>query len=615
MIKNAKLFRFAAIITALVLCIGLFTGSITGCNKDDDIKDDDIAVIVTSEESFDLFMEDIFADWVTSDAISLNYFLADPEARNIKRPESTYGETATPENIEKSKQETREIKERLDSFEYDELRYDQQVIYDILKRNIEISEILEREDDFNYYTGYIRPLIGFQVQLPVLLAEFNFHTVNDIEIYLDILSDTKRYFNDIIEFERERSKRGFFLSNANVDSVCEHIESFLENREDNLLITVFNYRIDNYDGLTNEQRDDFKERNKNLVIDNVLTAYDTLLEAMQELRGVGVHDGGLAALPNGAEFAQARLRLRVGTDKTPDQLDSLYDQWLHNSFMLIMEILYDSGNAELMESFFSGTHGQIRDGTPKSYIYDLQNYIAEDFPPIESTGLEIIEVHESLQEHMSPAFYLTPAIDRFNENVVYINPSKISENLFLFTVLAHESYPGHMYQTVYYFQQNPHPVRIALGNSGYSEGWATYAEMNSYFFALDDFDEAALMWELRFFDMLLQGYADLGVNVLGWNLEDVMRLLEKFNVSNEEVAQSIFDMVTGIPLNSVMYSVGFIELIELLEYTRDLQGDDFDLLEFHRFFLDFGSAPFSLIRQHITEKIENGQLNSLIPAA
>jgi len=569
--------------------------------------------IVSQAELFDHLMDELFADWVSGDSLSMNYYLSNPESRGIKRPEPTFGETATPENIQEAIEETRELSERLDGFSYDELRKDQQIVYDLLRRSVELSEIMEREDDFNYYTGYIRPLIGFQVQLPVLLAEFSFYTKDDITRYLDLLEDTKRYFDDVIEFERERSKRGFFLSDANVDSVCEQIESFVENREDNLLITVFNDRIDSYDGLTEQERSDYKERNEDLVLNNVLVAYDAVLEAMQELKGVGAFDGGLAGLPGGKDYAYARLRWRVGTDKTPEELDALYDEWLENSLTLILESFY--GNTDLFTKSMEGTLGQMHDGSPKAYISELQKHIAENFPPIQSTGLVVLEVHESLQEHMSPAFYLAPAIDRFNENVVYINPASINDNLFMFTVLAHESYPGHMYQTVYFLQQSPHPIRVSLSNSGYSEGWATYAEMNSYFFALDDFEEASLMWEMRFYDMLLQGYIDLGVNILGWSFDDVIGLLEGFNVTNVEVAQNIYNMVTGIPLNSVMYSLGFIELIELINYTQELQGDDFDLKEFHKFFLEFGWAPFSMIRQHITEQVNQSPTNSLAPAA
>ena len=613
MFKSKNLLRVLSLLLMLVFITGILTGCTSFIDEFIHSGDDDYRLPVSDEELFDELMEELFREWVSGDALSMNYYLADPEARGFERPENTFGKTATPEVIEESKQETIELIEQLNGFTYDNLRYDQQIVYDILRRNISLSEAIEREDDYNYYTGYIRPLIGFQVQLPVLLAEFSFYTADDIERYLGLISDTIRYFDEMIEFERERSKRGFFLSDANVDSICEQIESFIADRDDNLLISVFNDKIDTYDGLTQEQRDSFKERNKDLVLNNVLVAYDNLLAAMKELKGHGVHDGGLASLPGGVDYAYARLRFRTGTDKTPNEIDDLYVEYMDNSLNVIMESLY--GNPVIFEKFVNETQGQIHDGTPKSYISELQRHIGDDFPPIRSTGLTVLDVHESLQEHMSPAFYLTPAIDRYNDNVVYINPAKINDNLFLFTVLAHESYPGHMYQTVYFLQQSPHPVRVALSNSGYTEGWATYAEMISYFFALDDFEEAALMWELRFFDILLQGRIDLGVNLLGWSFDEVVGLLERFGIENQEVAKNLYDMVTGIPLNSIMYSLGFIELVELIEYISDLQGNDFDLLEFHRYFLNFGPAPFSMIRKHMTDDIQSSQTNSLKPAA
>ena len=55
------------------------------------------------------------------------------------------------------------------------------------------------------------------------------------------------------------------------------------------------------------------------------------------------------------------------------------------------------------------------------------------------------------------------------------------EDIRLFTTLAHEGYPGHLYQTTYYANTNPDPLRNLLNFSGYVEGWATYAEMCSYY--------------------------------------------------------------------------------------------------------------------------------------
>ena len=600
-------------IIAVLLALSMFAGLLVGCfnnGKNDPETDQGPGpqpqptrpgtqgeIQLPAEKDFDLLMDYLFADWVTNDALTMNYFLADPYRMSIERPLSTFGEILTQEKIARDKQETQELSDRLDGFNYDSLREDQQIVYDILRRLIELSRILERDEDFPYYTGYFRPLLGIQVQLPVLLAEFTFYTAEDIERYLDLISDTHRYFSDIIEFERERARRGYFLSDYNINSVTEQIESFLENREDNLLISVFDYKIDNYPGLSDEQRELYKERNKELVLENVLYAYETLLIAMTDLRGANVNTGGLADLPNGAEYAHALLRLRVGTDRPAKELEVLLDMWTDTVLSIILDLLH--GEHQFFGDFMNDNLGKIKDGTPKEYIETLQRHMVADYPRIEATQLDIIEVHESLQQHTSPAFYLAPAIDRFDENVVYINPSSLSDNLFLFTVIAHESYPGHMYQTVYFLQQNPHPLRTAISNTGYAEGWATYSEMMSYFYAGLDVVEASLMWYMRLFDMLIMSCVDFGVNISGWGLRGTADFLSGYGITSTEAIDSYYNRATGVPLNSLNYSLGFIEMMNLLDEAREALGYDFELIDFHRFVLDFGPAPYPLLSKHL----------------
>ena len=621
MLTKDFLKRMTCVLLALILCIGILSGcrdnndiDAEGSTKQEETRQE--GAISSDEVDFDLLMDELFADWVTSDSLSMNYFLADPYSLDIERPETTYGEVVTAELIQESKEETQELADRLAGFNYQNLRVDQKVVYDILMRNISLYRIMEQREDFSYYTGYIRPLNGIQVQLPVLLAEYNFYTAEDIERYLELLADTHRYFSDIIEYERERSRRGFFLNEANVDSVIEQIESYLENREDNLLITVFDDRIDNYAGLSNEQRESFKERNRELVLENVLVAYDTLLAAMKELRGVGAREGGLANLPGGSEYAHALLRLRVGTDRSIDELADLLEEWVERAWNDIIEALH--GEAQLIEQLLDDSLGKIHEGTPESYIAELQRSISADFPHIDTTRLTVLEVHESLQEHMSPAFYLAPAVDRFDDNVVYVNPSSIDDDLFMFTVLAHESYPGHMYQTVYFLQQSPHPVRIALSNTGYSEGWATYAEMMSYYYAGLSHEEATLMWNFRIFDSLLTSRADLGVNLLGWSLDDVANMMLPI-IGDMEVVERVYNMVSGIPLNSLLYSLGYIELTMLLNERERALGGNFDLLDFHRYILEFGPAPYPILSKYIdvpfTSQEEAKPSKPLEPAA
>ena len=599
-------------IISCILIISLIIFSISGCQWIDGIlemfnpgssdsgdKDKDKELDFYDIEQFDLLIDGIFAEWVQADALTMNFFLAYPEAMGIERALPTFGEVMTPELFERERELTEELISKLNNISYSSLRSDQKVIYDILYRALEISEILERDENFAYYTGYIRPLNGIQVQLPVLLAEFNFYTAEDIELYLSLISDTIRYFDDLIEFERERARRGFFMSQANVDSVIEQLESYLENREDNLLIIVFNDRIDEYPGLTGEQREEFKERNRELVLGNVLVAYDNLLTAMKELRGVGEHTGGLASLPDGKEFAHATMRLRAGTDRSAEELETLINDWRITTLHNIRRIL--QSDADILSRYDNDTLGQISDGTAEEFLLILEETMMYDFPQIRPVDHVIMEVHESLRDHMAPAFFLTPAIDNFDDNVIYVNPSSVDDNLTLFTALAHEGYPGHMYQMVYLRQNSPHPIRIMLSNMGYTEGWAMYVEMLSYFYAGLDRLEAELLSELRLYFLLLQSHADIGVNLLGWSKDDVATLLfMDLGTTDQGVIDTFYNGVTGVPINTMIYTIGYIELILLQnDYENRVQADA-STLGFHSFFLDFGPAPYPLIKAFIS---------------
>ena len=51
---------------------------------------------------------------------------------------------------------------------------------------------------------------------------------------------------------------------------------------------------------------------------------------------------------------------------------------------------------------------------------------------------------------MSPAFYLTPPIDTGSPNLIYLNPDSRLRGIELYTTLAHEGFPGHLYQSQFF---------------------------------------------------------------------------------------------------------------------------------------------------------------------
>ena len=566
--------------------------------RQNDTIDSSYSEPTIDELEFDLLLDELFIENVTSSSISLNFFIANPASFGIERMTTTLGEVITPESIAQSNIESIELFERLRQFDYSKLRADQQVVFDILYRRMEIILAMGAHEDFSYYIGYIRPIVGIQVQLPVLLAEFNFRTEEDFDIYLELVADVERYFSEIIDFERERARRGFFMTAQNVDRVLEHIESFLEDRENHFMLTIFNDAVRDFDGLSAERREQLMADNYRLIMESFLPAYEYLASVMRELRGVGYHMGGLSTMPYGELFAQLHLQLRTDSDKTIAQMNRALEWRMNYVQRAFWNILFEY--PELEAAFFAGTLDAYMlyfasENTPQYFMNILADATARYFPPLYEVNYIIHEVHESMQAHMSPAFYMLPAFDSFIDNVIYINPRGLEEDLRLFTMLAHEGFPGHMYQTVFFLQQGLHPLRHFITGIGYVEGWATYVEMKSYSFAGDD--PIARLFQLSAeFDLLYISRIDLGVNALGWNINQVAEFMVG---SSRDVVQNIFHFVKGHPLLYLPYVIGYLEMLSLLEEAQYYLEDMFDIMEFHRFVLSFGPSPFSLLHEHL----------------
>ena len=74
----------------------------------------------------------------------------------------------------------------------------------------------------------------------------------------------------------------------------------------------------------------------------------------------------------------------------------------------------------------------LPDFSPEKALSVLQQKIAGDFPALEETDFQVRYVHESMEDYLSPAFYLTPPLDTGSPNVIYINRSGRNPNLELF---------------------------------------------------------------------------------------------------------------------------------------------------------------------------------------
>lgn len=559
-----KIKRF--LYTCMLICTLFFTG----CSN--------ISIPTNANTAFRNFTLCLFQEEVSSNTINLHYSLQEPEKYGITDVPVTFGsfsfsETAALATIEN-------WSEALHKFSYDTLSEENRLTYDILEYYFDMA----MEDvAYHLYDEPLSPVTGIHAQLPVLLAEYPFTCEADVKTYLALLETLPEYFDSLIHFEQQKSAAGLFMADAVADEVIAQCEAFVATGEENYLLSTFDERVAEL-GITTLSH---SEKNKELITAKVLPAYEKLANAIAALKGTGTNAKGLCFFEEGQEYYAHLVRSVTGSSRDIEALKELIEAQIAVDMQDMGTVIEE--NPSILEETASVTQ------SPDTILKTLQNKMTDTFPTAATVNVEVKYVPTALEEYLSPAFYLIPSIDNYNENVIYINQAYSMEEISLFTTLAHEGYPGHLYQTTYYASTNPDPIRTLLNFSGYVEGWATYAEMCSYYLSALNKPLATLLQKNNSIILGLYATADIGIHYDGWDEKDTLAFFSAYGIDDEETIQEIYELILGDPANYLTYYIGYAEILELKKDMIAEKGSDFSQKEFHQQLLEIGPAPFEII--------------------
>ncbi len=567
------------------------------CNSHKAINDQNLSTDqdkYTYQAKFDVFTDEVFDYYVTKDSITLNYTLANPENYNITDYTPTFG-NFTKEANDSDTKVLQEYYDTVKTFDRDLLTTDQQLTYDILKQLLENTI---PAGDFYYMNEVLSPTTGLQAQLPVLLAEYHFYEEKNVKDYLKLLTCIDEYFNQICTFEQEKSQKGLFMNDTSAKDIIAQCQEFINDPDNNYLITTFSDRLE---GIVKDegQKKAYIEENKAMVKNHIIPAYEKLISTLTSLKGTGKNEGGLCNFEDGKAYYEFLVRSTVGSYRSIDDIHNLLSSYLTASILRMQTIT--SSDQSVIESISSPKYKYT---DPEEIMTYLKDSISNDFPAITPVNCTIKYVHKSLEEYMSPAFYLTPPIDKYTENMVYINKASNTDMSNIFTTIAHEGYPGHLYQTVYYQQQFPSLLRNVIDFGGYSEGWATYVERYSYGLGGLNKNVAEVLQNNLIATLCIYGNVDVGINYYGWDKDKTSTYLKSFGIADETAITSIYNAIVAEPCNYLKYILGYLEINEMKIKAQNSLGDEFVLKDFHTFFLDMGPTQFNLMNTYLDKWLE-----------
>ena len=549
----------------------------------------------SDQEKFQRYTISFFKENASANEITMHYLLENPEKYGLKKSKSLYGKMKKEDVLNEKNKISDEIK-KLKKFRKKELTRKQQNTYEVL------MDYLSRQEKLAMYPYYERVLgksSGQQVQILLTLSEYRLKNEQNIKSYFKLLRGLNAYFDSLIEYSKEQVKRNLFISDESLEETLKQIKS-VTTQKDNMLSETFNLRISEVKGINAATKKQYCRENKKIVKMEVIPAYERLYSHLQALKGNGKNKNGLYYYKNGKDYYEALVAQKTGSAKTVEEMIEISDQTIEKCLRKLIKLQKKYPN--IINRYRKSKKNIKIVQNSQKVLNKLRQKMVKYYPKAPKVSCKIKYVHKTMEEYTSPAFYMVPAVDSYKENVIYINKSQTAE---LYPTLAHEGYPGHLYQNVYYAAKGDDPVRYLLDYPGYSEGYATYVEGFSYSMmdaeGYGDIYQQMNM-EMYEYNLALCSRVDFGVHYEGWKKKDVRAYLRSFGMEKSQ-ADELFQMIIENPANYLSYYIGYQEFHELLTDYKNKAGKQYNLKAYHTEILDAGPCSFDILRRRIESNL------------
>ena len=549
-------------------------------------------VSARSPAAFDKFLEKMFCQEIAENTINLHFTLAHPGDRGITDYAVTLGDFSDSAKAD-SNARMENYLATLQQFAKTDLSLEQQVSCEVLSDYFKHQLAMT---PFSLYEEPLSPSGGVHAQLPLLFEEYAFYDEGDIKDYLQLLAQVDDYFAQIIDFEKCKAAAGLFMPDYACQSVIDQCKDFVSAADEHFLVQTFNSRIDNFPDLSEEEREAYIYQNEQLVKIELVKAYQYLGSEMSKLLGCGTNEQGLCYFPDGKDYYEHLVYYSTGCpDDIPDIQQAICNQ-REQDLLAASEIICKNEN-------FWDSYGKalLKPKDPVATLEELQKDMLLNFPAAPHTTYTVNLIDECIADYVAPAYYITAPIDDYSKNSIHISADYDTTSLDYFTTLAHEGFPGHLYQTVMSYEAGQNPARSLTNCGGYVEGWATYVEMLSYQYADIDPNVAYVMQKDQSAMLSLYASTDLGIHYDGWTLDDTIAFWKNYGIDNNSVVKQIYEYIVGEPGNYLQYYVGYLEFLDLKEMAMEKYGTEFNEVAFHQALLEIGSAPFHIIEKYFDE--------------
>lgn len=553
--------------------------SVIACSKNE--------TIVSDEEcnKFDTFVDRLPALLIKPDNTALNQLFTDPSNIDVV-PELANWDYLSLDYVERDQEIFDEISKGLNAIDYDLLDESRKENYEVIAYTL--------EDDFdindeNYYFMTNNPLGAYDGSISNVFISLYFMEIRtelDAKSYINLLDSLNEYALNLLEFEQLRQDNGYGMSPREIELSIENIETSQEHAD-------FKFIVDDFKEKVNASNIENKDTYINYVDENLVKDltdfYQTCLDGLKAI-DVKQGDVSLSELEEGREYYASIVYANSGFESMDEYYNYIYGMY-EDSFAEFLKLV----NTTDSEKFFSGDFKFTDIDNPNELLAYFKEVTRKDFPMVGDFEYEMRELPKEFGYLMPGvgAFYVIGPLD--DENAKQHMMLNGTYNQSDFTTIAHEGYPGHMFQHAYANSLNLPYVRNIYNFIDYSEGYANYVEDYITRFAIDD----ELAHLNRVYDEYLYSMILLWDYELGYGGEDVFgEMVEVFGDAG--VAKGIYEQIKFSPGTFIPYYVAgsiFNDMYDEIENKMSLK-------EFHESILSHGPMPLNILREKVQKDAE-----------
>lgn len=516
-------------------------------------------------------------------------------------------------------QALREFERRLQALPLDELsptdRLNAQIFAEYLRN--EIGELLHH--------AYRLPICktgGFHTDFAELPSLFiPLETLADYENWLSRLQAFPRLTAEMISVMRTGLDSGYTPARPTLEGVPEQVQAFLEDDPQHSRYYQPFTRFP--PTLSGAEQQRLQREAQQLIRQAILPAYQDLLRFLVEEYLPGSREQeGAAALPQGREFYQHRIRAMTSLDLTPEQIHQIGLQEVERIRAEMQAVIAQSdfpGDKSSFAAFLDYLRHDPRFYAPSAeallketafVLKRMDGELPRLFGRLPRLPYGIRPVPEASAPYTTTAYYYPPPGDGSRAGVYYVNTCDLpSRPLYEIEALSlHEAVPGHHLQIALALELQELPLfRRYASFTAYVEGWALYAErlgLEVGFYTDPYSNFGRLSYEMWRACRLV---VDTGLHALGWTRQQAIDFMAHNTSSTLANIANEVDRYIAWPGQALAYKLGELKIRQLRQQAEATLGSRFDLRRFHDVILGSGAVPLNVLERLVQDWLAEAQ--------